>query len=128
MGTVAESSGAAPRSTRRKGIAKLRPWTTTTSEFGPQILTGAPKPNKLGAFTTPGQEVALGQLLCSGESTTRGVHRLVKSKIVIAAWRVYALKDNIFLYRAVDKPKHNFLRRKKICNKQKKVKICGQKR
>ena len=67
-------------------------------------------------------------MLCSGESTAQGVHRLVKSKIVIAAWRVYALKENIFLYRAVDKPKHNFLRRKKNCNKKKKVKMCGQKR
>ena len=46
----------------KKRVTKLRPWTATTGEFGPQILTGAPKLSKLGAFTTPGREVALGPL------------------------------------------------------------------
>ena len=43
-----------PAMQAKKGVAKLRPRTATTGEFGPQILTGAPKLSKLGAFTTPG--------------------------------------------------------------------------
>ena len=45
-----------PAMQAKKGVAKLRPRTVTTGEFGSQILTGAPKLSKYGAITTPGRE------------------------------------------------------------------------